>query len=1558
MNNPATPIFDFKQAVARHFSGRPTLRQVASEQLLQLLNDELPWLAFTTPTLTSADPLTLDSPDPATPYWTTEPFVDRILKAMLASEPLDLEPLPDGRHHNVGLTAGFRFAGSETPLDTRQLSGVTAALNELVEQLPQRFCEAQLQYWNSQSDAGITRDHWMQLLLKTALLRGLPLQDLDAQEQACLRGLIGAEPNHAAVYAVRVTLGDSSLEHEQGLCNLLVCGEWDEREAVLWCAPSGIVRSFDSLSDFSSALRDELAQRYAFDRMSWARYPIEGNVFAVQTSLLLQALFDRVDTAYVHGLSDVTALEARFAKLSDIADWFISYENDTPAVSTPPGLWNTAGKNTFAWGAALVQIATYQLESDGVAALDGIESLESYTRQRLIQQMIEDYQDSRPPDDIVLDLAMAHGVPGGAATGAGGGEPLEYAGSKNLTEFAIGNLVSLNGAIITRIRLRSGGDLPEWLDADATRQLVSKVDIGAHYPLYVADTLKDPGKRAERVRKMGREWRSALLASAVTGMTDGKVKENGLQCVVDFCAGHVDMASPRVLLLPLVFRRSASSRHADKVSGMYVLYCTEPALVLLYRPLFKQDTLRQYASLDALLRHVQESEVLQNSILPWMEPAAQAVYQNGGFLEPHIAVLNQDFFTPPETPAPATLSVEFWRSDIDEKLYTANCELLVQLAEAHTVSNAENRWQTLTEGAWLLFDVATLAVSGPIASVAWLVQLMTALENDLVALEQGSAFSRSAAIVDLLLNMGMTLLHAQRPRVQPSVVDPPLDAGAFMGAAPQRGAFAELAVNPTHTDLPEGQAQAALSSRWLDFSWRGQQGFNWLPAAQKTALLGMRSSVSLAGHAPLSTGDTAGLYLVGGNHYVMLADEVYRVEHSPAGVRVVDNKANPGPWLIRADSVWRIDSSLRLSGGMNRSGTRASLASQFRKLHKAINDHDERRVAASNEFHRLGAEVVSLQAKLTALGARRESTHQAQAALPPGEESQKLQLLIDQFDARIAQWEAETVSMRKAAVQQLETAVVADTAILPLLSAMKEPKYRTELEKGGWNEILPDYEVTTRANIIRNNDFVVTELWSLSDYAGLGELQKRIEGQDLTQVRAEYQRFRQRLTLVVDMQDRVLTAFEHLDQQLADTPDDFEIVGPDGDAPRTTGELIALRKFTTVQMRFHQVLNLADLALHLDDAAGQKKLFGYRDGLAGIALRNAAEAHGELDFANLGAQDRITILQEAWDEYSAALLNSDRIRRNGGKLIEPAMLDRYRAHVEKLKLDAGRRLLEAAREQDGGQGSSTSIARSPYKASDTPQHLVRNAHGQLLFGTQVIVDGQPILEVRESFSNELLATFEQVDGQWQQREPARRPSFSTEPPPADLSLWVQSLIEESDEIKEKAEAYVKNDIKSGALVQLYDAQLEKMDQAAAVVRDGGGNDILLRALERYADALRADKKLQLTTLYTDTNYPSAEALKFLHDEGLLKVEYVERRTMQNGTAFDEYKILRLPSKRNLWAAHFHFESPDAFAEDFTVGHLKTWKQRRMSSQLAAQSGLRLHRGRLTLEQARGIIPFT
>ncbi|MFP3336234.1 hypothetical protein SB761_36675, partial [Pseudomonas sp. SIMBA_064] len=75
--------------------------------------------------------------------------------------------------------------------------------------------------------------------------------------------------------------------------------------------------------------------------------------------------------------------------------------------------------------------------------------------------------------------------------------------------------------------------------------------------------------------------------------------------------GHVDPQTPRMVLMPLAFRRQPHSGQHDNVRGMYLLFCVEPSRVLFYRPLYRQDTLREYASLAALLEHIQQSPLLQ-----------------------------------------------------------------------------------------------------------------------------------------------------------------------------------------------------------------------------------------------------------------------------------------------------------------------------------------------------------------------------------------------------------------------------------------------------------------------------------------------------------------------------------------------------------------------------------------------------------------------------------------------------------------------------------------------------------------------------------------------------------------------------------------------------------------------------------------------------------------------------------------------------------------------------------------------------------------------------------
>lgn len=1556
MSSSNTPVFDFKRAVAVQFADRPTLREVVSDALLQVLLAELPWLASVQPTLTSADAITLDSPDPATPYWFTQPLVDCILQALLDTRPLDLEPVA-GRHHNLGLLAPYRFAGADSQLDTRPLEGLTDALNELIEQLPRCFCQAQLDYWNAPATAGASRDQWLQLLAKTALLRGLPWQRLDSQEQACLRGLIRAGEDQPPVSLVQVQLVTKAGTSHQMHCSLLVTGEWDERQVILWCAPSGNVRSFTSWAAFSQALRDDLAQRYHFEQMSWQRYPIEGNAFALQSAMLLETLFDRVDQIRYERVADVYALERLFAQVSDPAQWFAGYLDETPAVKAPPGLLGDRARHSSACHAALLQLAVDQLDADGVGAMDGIESLHDFTRRRLSEQMQADHGDATSPDDLLLEFVVARGMPGGAGVGTGGGESLALAGELSLVRFAIGNLGAIRGASIRSIRHASGKAAPSWVDAGAAWRLVGQVDVGRTYPSYVAQRLNDPRQRPQRLGRFAREWRAALRFSALAARLDGKVSDAGLQCVVDFCAGHVDLQAPRMTLAPLAFRRQPQSRDLDPVRGMYLLFCAAPRLVLLYRPLYKQDTLREYTSLEHLLEHLQTSSLLQASVLDWMAPDVRPIYDHGGFHEPHIAFLGIDPYDLPARPGPAVIHPQFWAADVDTKLYDANRDLLVELAGMQSTSNAERRWQTLNEGAWLLFDVVTLALRGPVASVAWVVQLLTSLQSDLAALEQEQAFARSAAIADLLLNLAMVVLHADQPRLQPLALVEPADAAAFEQPAAQHGAFAEVAVQPTMMPAAALGDLAASPRRRLDLSWRGNQGFNWLTARQRQALRAMRVAQPLPASALQTTDDLAGLYQVGGRLYAALDGDAYPVERVAGGVRVVDEQGGQGPWLANVQGVWRVDTALRLSGGMNRSDTRTKLAGRFDNLRLHADKLTVQVNEATASFVAIGNDVTALQGKTTQLISLRTREQTKLATLGEGDERNKTQAIIDRYEARAAEWRAQTLELRGQAIVHLERAVALDDELLSILNVMLEPKF-SRARRQSWDAILPKQKRKVQLSFIRNSDFILNELWYLADYSQVAQMQSSLAGQVLGPDFDVYHAFRRKLETVVDLQDRMLTAYEHLDELLLDVPGDLDISLPEETRVRTVDSLIASRVPGTLQFRFHQALSLAELALRLDVVEGQGHLAVYRSELAGLALRSAAEAHGQLDFANLPVEDRISILQEAWDEYAAALLNSARIAKEGGTLIEVSMIERYRLQLEKLKMDAGRRLVEAIRMQEG---ASVSPRRVPYAVSSEPQRAVRNVAGQILIGNERVIDGQRIVEVREPFNESVLALFDWRDGQWHERR--IQPSTSPQPLPVATAARVLALLEENVQMLGKADEYVRNDIKGILLADLFDRQIDKLGRAAMSLGEEGASPALVRSIEAASDHLRSEKNLRLTALYTDTRYPNAEALRFLHEQRLLRVEYVPpRKLMANGSTFDEYKIMRLAqpgatSGRALWVAHFHMASADALARDFTQGHLKTWSQRRLSGREEGGPGYRVHRGKLTLEQAIGIIPF-
>lgn len=76
-----TLSIDDKHAVAMHFAGRPTLRQVAGQRLMQVVIEHYPLIAEYRPELTSAESLYLMIPQ-VNGSWGNQRFVDYVLQAL------------------------------------------------------------------------------------------------------------------------------------------------------------------------------------------------------------------------------------------------------------------------------------------------------------------------------------------------------------------------------------------------------------------------------------------------------------------------------------------------------------------------------------------------------------------------------------------------------------------------------------------------------------------------------------------------------------------------------------------------------------------------------------------------------------------------------------------------------------------------------------------------------------------------------------------------------------------------------------------------------------------------------------------------------------------------------------------------------------------------------------------------------------------------------------------------------------------------------------------------------------------------------------------------------------------------------------------------------------------------------------------------------------------------------------------------------------------------------------------------------------------------------------
>jgi len=1532
----AATRFDFKAAVARQFAGRPTLRDVLDARLLALLKKKYPVLARVTPALTTSNALELLVPDPTHASWQRKPLLDVTLQAMLDGARLGLDPV-HGRPFGFSLATPHVFPDESDRFEYLHISGNDAELDDLLLTLPEYWCQAQVDYWCAAGSAGASRDRWLQLVLKMALLQNLPLQNLDTYQQRLVHGLLGPVTQPPSTFAVTADMALKGERFSEMQTGLLVTGEWDEREVVLWCLPSSVIRAFDSLDDFAVALGHELGKRHLFDEMAWHRQALEGDVFAQQAALMLESMLARAQRCMGSRTKSAAEKASLIDALSDPAHWFIEGYHEAPGRQAllPPGVANAGPTSRFAYQDAVFEMALTQATSKGAGALEGIQDLRSYTRENVRQALLNDYPHAVgfSSDDVLLQLALAQGVPGGAGTGTGGGEPLVPMGEKSLTDFAIGNLGSLHGCVITGVKYRHDSSSLPTLTADYLRSLIQQVDIGGHYPTYVVQSMDAQQGRARRVECIGKEWRQALLFSALGARADGKLGDVGLQVVTDYVRG---LSGATTKLMPLAYTDAGQSSQYDVVHGMYVLKCEAPARVILYRPLYGDRAVREFGDIKALELGIRQSSSLRTSVLQWMDRAARDHYHSDLTADTHLVHIGID---PGLLPEPAELAQRFWLGDVDSKLYNANRDWLVAIAEKEAPSTARSRWEILEKSAWLLFQTAAPLLRGPVATVAWLSQTIVSLSADISAVQEGDEFEVSQAVVDLLLNVGMTLLHLRLPRVD---LGRPESLPGLAGELPGYPERWDAPVEPTQgkVGLP-----GPVTDTELDFSWRGNAGFNWIAPQQRQVLRELRVTVDLNGVEPLKQGETRGLHEIDGRFYAVMASDIYPVGLFEGGVRIVDALGQPQAWIKWQAGAWRIDTSIRLAGGGPKTRRQLKQEENEREV-KRLMDEDRRLITEMNALD------IDYQKHLGAFKKASESLKTLEAKAPR-DDADETQLTV-----------------LKSLRSQARMRVVGDLKVM-VKKGIEHDKVVTAIESiRVCDPDLPDsitkQRNATREELISRCEVYYNELTNLINDAQVPTLIDQMAALPVSPEEIErYRSTYSTLEAVITWEGELLTLSREFDALLEDTLKDDSIKFKQGNKHAELTQIIEHRRLTTIDVAFRRLLDLAEASLDRLAGVDEGVLINFDDYLAGADLASAGAAHGDLAGSDLSLSERIDVLTGVVEAYDQAEDMSKYLASLGGSAIRPQRLQQYREALITLKKDATAALEEAVRELQLAEKSPLRPAVHAMRGGK--RRMVKTPLGRCFVVQQRKVDGEDVVQEMDSRGTVLKTCRPQGDDLFE-NVPPQVPQPASVIDSSRLIGEGRKLVGEVELVIKMAKTYIDSDEPSG-LSTVIDFHIEKLGKVKGQLSAVEPQHDLLEQLDEGISRLDMSRQDLLQALYLSTSHPSAESLRFLlAREQVTVARLPERIRLDDKDYLDTYEVRRKAQSQGrpgdgLWEVHLHYPALDTPRREFSKGHLKLWTQRKLGRNAQLRAGIErnelllIYRGDVRLAQVEDLLPF-
>ncbi|WP_223486693.1 dermonecrotic toxin domain-containing protein [Pseudomonas sp. A-RE-19] len=1336
---------------------------------------------------------------------------------------------------------------------------------------------------------------------------------------------------------------------------------------VLLCHVDGRVEAFDSLDDFSLDWGRKMRQQFLVERINWKRYEPDGNLFELQAGLIFNSQLDDLEAFKADTAHDLEDLERHLDVLTDPSILFAQapQSHDAPLKQLhsqlPDWLQHASATDRFAYRQHLLDLAEVVAQSQDRTFNEGLDDIRTFSRHALRARMQADHGEAADydPDDLELDFAVAAGYPGGAGF-------IEHV-RMSLTDLALKNLVGKpNGRM--SVSHKRGLALPAWLDEDyllGSKGLIQRVDIGKVYPEKIKDLLLSGSPDAQRRALLyTRQLRVQLPMRAL----ECKIrKQSGITAkgyrYVAALMGETPadrkVDEQDIVLRPLAFHRKPGAE-PDVVDDMFVI---EPKNLLagphvLYRPQYS-ESLIEFPSRSALLDAIAQAGDLQDSVLTWLPERARSVYANNGFNEPHILHfhLGDEFDRLPK-PAPATLAGDegadvlfqsLREGKILSALFGSNANALVDLANRESISNVESRWEILLKGAGLLFNVVLLPlVRGPLMLAGWMLVLIDGLEKDLSGLTSPDPETRELALIDLLLNTAMVLLHVtpaagtpEHPLPRPTPDETALSLVPWR-LAPHRPEPATLQIRLGTVSLPGEPVGGGHTP--LDF-------ISSIASPKATDKL---LDALLNVHVPwpeklppaVTSGPFKGLYNIDGAWHASTGGLLFQVSIVPGfgEVYLIDpsHPDHPG-FKLTSDGQghWRLDRGLKLEGGGPKNRRQAKLEEIQRQLDEikrnkpALEQQLERQMEQSARARAGLDETVSqfestsleLEAAWEALDEAQEQEYQAAAvrhqqavkAFADTNRAGNIQCeLLIRITERVEQTTHELMDISRKS-QPLELAVDHLRRQVDLLCGVAASyiyglRFGLEVEKP---TVTPQGEPI---KVLFAREASELEEGIPTGYQEAVELFKsRLENKERS----------------IDLVGRLDRLYSELDQF------------PAGRAEHE--RLAQLTDRPQVSDRMNAVISSLEMlrGLTLDRGKPMSAQEQYLSDLQLSDLKNEVT----ISYMNLRNTEGFTlaerqqVLSTVIDRYKLSLGACQDLLDTGSS---PDRIDyqrRFVARINEVIANAEAEMAELIR-SEAEVPAVQEVAKPQRKRSPTKRVFKTRNKGTLVGDQVPAPEGETgdFIEIRNPSNDQVVATFHKHPGEDVFVECVTLPPTKPKPVASAPSRSLATLRKDSQALIAR-----RVDIEGSIRFQqrkLNDpTQLENLEP-----RDWDnmltGHGEKLTALAREAEELNnpdaaalgktlrdeAAQTVALARRYCAEGYkkqrPQAQKIDYLWRHGFVDINLVTRlKKLATGDYLTEYSIREKNSPNVLWYAHFHYPTLDTPRAAYSFAHIKIPTQR-------------------------------